>query len=106
MRYHLSLASPFGIDRKTLNPHRALSDAIATAAIFVELTRRARWPDSVQWSGEAALHARFNFGEHRGERYDAHLDYCEWILTEPDMDAGVRFSAEHWLEKAKAMEPA
>lgn len=49
LRYRLSLASPFGIDRKTLVPHRALSDAIVTAAIFVELTKRAKWSDLVQW---------------------------------------------------------
>ena len=106
LRYRLSLASPFGVDRKTLVPHRALSDAIVTAAIFVEITRRAKWSDLVQWSSELALHTRFNFGKHRGERYDAHLDYCEWILTQPDMDTGVRFSAEYWLEKAKVREPA
>lgn len=106
LRYRLSLANPFGIDRKSLVAHRALSDAIVTAAIFVELTKRARWSDLVQWSSESALHTRFNFGKHRGERYDAHLDYCEWILSEPDMDAGVRFSAEYWLEKAKVVEPA
>jgi exodeoxyribonuclease X len=106
LRYRLGLANPFGIDRKNLVPHRALSDAIVTAAIFVELTKRAKWSDLVQWSSEPALHTRFNFGKHRGERYDAHLDYCEWMLSEPDMDAGVRFSAEYWLEKTKVREPA
>jgi exodeoxyribonuclease X len=106
LRYRLSLANPFGIDRKSLVPHRALSDAVVTAAIFVEITKRAKWSDLVQWSSELALHTRFTFGKHRGERYDTHLDYCEWVLTQPHMDAGVRFSAEHWLEKAKVMVPA
>ena len=35
LRYHLGLINPFGIDRATLLPHRALPDAIVTAAIFL-----------------------------------------------------------------------
>lgn len=101
LRYLLGLANPFGIDRNTLVPHRALSDAIVTAAIFVKLLNQTKWADLVQWSREPALHTKFSFGKHRGERYDENLSYCEWILKQ-DMDAGVRFSAEYWLSRSKA----
>ena len=106
LRYRLGLANPFGIDRKTLVPHRALSDAIVTAAIFVEITKRASWSDLVQWSSEPALHTRFNFGKHRGEQFDEMPpDYLEWLLRQEEFDAGVRFSAEYWLAKTRVPEP-
>ena len=50
LRYHLGLVNPLGIDRATLKPHRALSDVIVTAAIFVEMLKLAKWSDLVQWS--------------------------------------------------------
>jgi exodeoxyribonuclease X len=66
LRYRLGFASPFGIDRATLNPHRALFDAIVTAAVFVELTKRAKWSDLVRWSAEPALYTRLTFGKAPG----------------------------------------
>jgi len=71
LRYHLGLINPFGIARATLVPHRALSDAVVTAAIFFEITKHARWPELVQWSAEPALMTYLRFGMHRGERFDA-----------------------------------
>ena len=102
LRYQLGFVNPFGIDRATLVPHRALSDAIVTAAIFVEILKHARWSQLAMWSAEPALHTTFGFGKHRGERYDAHPDYCEWILRQKDMDEGARFSAEYWLKQREA----
>lgn len=52
--HHLGLINPHGIDRKKLNPHRALSDVIVTSAIFVELLKLAKWSEVVQWSSEPA----------------------------------------------------
>jgi exodeoxyribonuclease X len=108
LRYRLSLANPFGIDRHTLNPHRALSDAIVTAAIFVELTKRASWRDLVTWSAELALLTRLPFGRHRGERFDAvPVDYLRWIVDgENDLREEIKFSAQYWLEKVREREPA
>jgi exodeoxyribonuclease X len=108
LRYRLSLANPFGIDRDTLSPHRALSDAIVTAAIFVQLLERARWSDLVQWSAEPALLTRLTFGKHRGQRYDeVPVDYLQWIAGgENDLREEVKFSARHWLEQAREREPA
>lgn len=100
LRYHLDHPNPFGIDRHTLNPHRALSDAIVTAAIFVDLTKAAKWSDLVRWSAEPALHTILSFGKHRGQRYDAvPEDYLSWIITKSDLDEGTKFSAAHWMGK-------
>jgi exodeoxyribonuclease X len=101
LRYQLGIVKPFGIDRRDLIAHRALSDAIVTAALFVEMIKHAKWVDMVQWSAEPALHTRFSFGKHRGERYDAHLDYCEWMLGQATMDEGAKFSARYWLGKQR-----
>ena len=55
LRYHFGFINPLGVDRAKLVPHRALSDAIVTAAVFFELTKHATWPQLVQWSYEPAL---------------------------------------------------
>jgi len=76
---------------------------IVTAAIFEKLLTQAKWSDLVNWSNEPAFHTRLHFGKHRGQRYDAvDPSYLEWCLRQPDMDAGVRFSAEHWLKQRQA----
>ena len=104
LRYRLGFANPFGIDRHTLNPHRALSDAIVTAALFIELTKRATWSDLVQWSAEPALHTRLPFGKHRGERFDAvPEDYLRWIVEgRNELREEIKVSARYWLEKRAA----
>jgi exodeoxyribonuclease X len=66
LRYRMGFVNPFGIDRHTLSPHRALSDATVTAAVFTEITNHATWPEIVRWSSEPALLSIFRFGKHRG----------------------------------------
>lgn len=102
IRYTLGLVNPHGIDRKTLNPHRALSDVIVTSAILQELLKQAKWGDLVQWSGEPALLTVFGFGKYRGQRFDqAPRDYLEWIADgQNDLREDVKFSARHWLRMA------
>lgn len=99
LRFRLGLTNAFGISRQSIMPHRALGDAIVTAAIFVELLKHARWSQLALWSNEPALHTIFAFGKHRGQRYEAvPQDYLEWI-GRSDLDADVKFSARHWLAK-------
>jgi exodeoxyribonuclease X len=99
LRYLLGLINPFGIDRASLLPHRALPDAIVTAAIFFELAKHAKWPQLVQWSYEPALMTYLRFGMHRGERFDAvPEDYLRWIAEgNHDLSEDARFSARYWL---------
>ena len=104
LRYQLGLVNPFGMNRVKLNPHRALSDAIVTAAIFFELTKHATWPELVQWSAEPALLTYLRFGMHRGERFDAAPeDYLRWMAEgNHDLSEDVSFSARYWLTQRRA----
>ena len=101
LRYRLGFIDPFGIDRHTLNPHRALSDAIVTAAVFGEIIKHATWPDIVRWSSEPALLSVLRFGKHRGERFDTvPIDYLRWIIEgHNELSLDVKSSARYWLEK-------
>ncbi len=102
LRYRLGLVNPFGIDRHTLVPHRALSDAIVTAAVFVERTKRATWSELVQWSAEPALLTRVTFGtKHCGERFDeVPEDYLRWIVEgRNELREEIKASAAYWLQK-------
>jgi exodeoxyribonuclease X len=104
LRYHFGFINPLGVDRARLVPHRALSDAIVTAAIFFELTKHAKWPELVQWSEEPALLTYLRFGMHRGERFDAAPeDYLNWLAEGAhDLSEAVRFSARYWLAQRAA----
>lgn len=107
LRYRLGLLNPFGIPRTDINPHRALSDTIVTAAIFVELMKHASWAQMVEWSSQPALLTRFGFGKHRGAKFaDVPEDYLRWIIDKSDLDAGVKFSARHELDRRRAKAPA
>jgi exodeoxyribonuclease X len=104
LRYRLGLANPFGIDRATLVPHRALSDAIVTAAVFVELTKRAKWSDLVHWSAEPALYTRLPLGMYRGKRFDeVPEDYLRWIVDgRNELREETKASARYWLDRRAA----
>ena len=103
LRYQLGLATPFGSPREKIVPHRAESDVIVTAAIFEKLLERARWSELVAWSSEPELYTRLHFGKHRGTRYDAvDPSYLDWIMRQQDMEPGIRFSAQHWLQMREA----
>lgn len=108
LRYRMGLISPFGIDRHTLSPHRALSDAIVTAAVFMEIAKHATWPELVRWSNEPALYTRLPLGKHRGERFDAvPEDYLRWIVEgQNELREDVKASARYWLEKREAAQSA
>ena len=104
LRYQLGLVNPCNIDRHTLSPHRALSDAIVTAAVFTEVIKHVSWPELVQWSSEPALLSVLRFGMHRGERFDAvPEDYLRWIVEgQNELREEVKASARYWLEKRAA----
>lgn len=100
LRYWRGHVEPFGWERDKLPTHRALSDAIVTAAILVDLIKEASWKQLVEWTQEPALYSTITFGKHRGTKYaDAPEDYLDWIANKSDMDADTKFSARHWLAK-------
>lgn len=103
LRYWLGIIHPFGIDRKSIDPHRALSDCYVTGEIAQRLLQAATFANLVRWSAEPPLHTKLNFGKHRGQRFDAvPADYLEWIRDKSELDEGMKFSARYWLEKSAA----
>jgi exodeoxyribonuclease X len=107
LRYRMGFVSPFGIERHTLSPHRALSDAIVTAAVFSEVIKHASWPELVRWTAEPALHTRLPLGKHRGERFDAvPEDYLRWIVEgQNELREEVKASARYWLDRRRSSGP-
>lgn len=102
LRYHLGLSRPFDAERASIAAHRARGDVIVTAAILLEIMKEASWGNLITWSREPALYTVFNFGKHKGQRYDAvPVDYLNWIVSGSEMSEDVKFSANYWLGKRR-----
>ncbi|MEM7568128.1 MAG: exonuclease domain-containing protein [Pseudomonadota bacterium] len=93
----------------TLYAHRALYDAICTAALLraianVLMPRCDGIADFLKRaeavSAEPGLLRRLRFGQHKGKPIaEVPADYLEWMLREPDMNADAKFTADHELKR-------
>lgn len=87
-------------------PHRALPDAYVTAHILRKLLLLRPVERLVEISSKPAFLPRITFGKHRGMTFAAlateHPDYLYWLLKQPDMDEGVKFTARWHLSKVAA----
>lgn len=102
LRYMLGLVEPFGMKRETITPHRAIDDCIVTAAIFLEISKIAKWSDIVYWSSQPALFTRVTFGKHYGQRWDeVPTSYIEWVLKNLVDDRDQLHTAAYWLDQRK-----
>lgn len=89
------------------HPHRALFDALCTAVLLRRIAtelmpRCADVADFVaraeRVSAEPALLARLRFGRHKHVPLaEVPLDYLEWLVREPEMDADAVFAARHHI---------
>lgn len=104
LRYWLKLIHPLGTMRTKIDPHRALSDVIVTAAVFHEMLKAgAKWGQLVQWSSEPPVHKWCRFGnKHRNKTFaeiaSADPSYLTWIIDKSEMDDGIKHSARVALE--------
>lgn len=82
--------------------HRAQPDAYVTAWLLRSLLQAgASVADLIQWTEEPSLLPRVTFGKHRGKNWsEVPLDYLDWLIGKPDMDADTTFTARHWLKQA------
>lgn len=101
LRYHFGFASPLNIARSSITAHRALSDCVVTAPVFLALVQRAKLSDMLAWSMEPPLKTILQYGKHKGKRYDAVPDYLDWIIYKSDFDDDEKWCARYWLEKSR-----
>ncbi len=103
-RLELAPATP-----DTLHAHRALYDAICTAALLsaiaAVLMPRCDGVENFLTRAEAVsrepgLLRRLRFGQHKGKPIaEVPADYLEWMLREPEMNADAKFTADHELRR-------
>lgn len=102
LRYSLGLVEPFGIKRDLIKPHDAISDVTVTAAVLQFMMEMATWADMRAWSDAPALHTRFRFGKHNGQRFDeVPADYLDWVIAKSDLSDDIKYSARYWLQQRK-----
>ncbi len=103
-RLELAPATP-----DTLHAHRALYDAICTAALLkaiaAVLMPRCDGVGDFLTRAEAVslqpgLLRRLRFGQHKGKPIaEVPSDYLEWMLREPEMNADAKFTADYELRR-------
>ncbi|APZ44555.1 exonuclease domain-containing protein [Acidihalobacter ferrooxydans] len=106
LRYWLHLDVP---QAKGLPAHRAMADALVTAAVLrqglLELHSREDAPESAEalaeWIARPAELQHVPFGKHRGRPWkDMDCGFLEWVL-ERDFSVDVRHTAALWLERQR-----
>lgn len=106
LRYHLGLNAP---PASLFPPHRALSDAVVTAALLKHMLQYATVDELVAMTQAPALLSNVTVGvRHRGKPW-SNVDegYLRWVLgcNDPPFDDDVRHTVRHWLnvkEEARA----
>lgn len=83
--------------------HRAWGDAYTTACLLREMLTLRSLDELIEMTEHPVLLPKLTFGKHKGLRYeDAPLDYLQWMLRQPDMDADRLFTARHYLDLAQS----
>jgi exodeoxyribonuclease X len=110
LRYHLGLQIPD--EYKAMGMHRALPDAVVSGCLLIEELKELAKLHSeigtveqlVEWLAEPILLYRCTFGKHGPKDgkpgtpwSEVPKDYLRWMLGNmTDMDADLRFTAEHY----------
>jgi exodeoxyribonuclease X len=98
LRYHFGLELDHAL---AMPPHRAGPDAYVTAHILADELVAEPPETLIEWTkNPALLLGAIKFGKHRGTKWaDVPPDYLDWICRQEDMDADVRFTAQHHLHQ-------
>lgn len=100
LRYWLEL-EPFTNVSDPPHAHRALYDALTTAAVLRHMLGTHTVEQLLDLQHRPVLLKKVRFGKHRDMLWsDVPRDYLEWVLRQ-DFDADVRYTAQHWLEGEK-----
>jgi len=100
LRYYLGLEVP-PVDEP---PHRALPDAVVTAALLERMLTERSLAELEALTGQPALLARVPFGKSRGRPW-AEMDrgFCLWVLDpRQTFNSDVKHTARHWAQRMGA----
>lgn len=96
LRYYLDV-EPIVIPG--LPPHRALADALVTAAILEKFLLSSSVEDLIQLTSKKPVLRSVPFGKRRGEPWSSMDEgFLRWVLSR-DFNDDVRHTAEHWLRQ-------
>jgi exodeoxyribonuclease X len=92
------------LDPALANPaHRAGPDAWVTAHLLIDLLKEATVEQMIDWTREPRRLERMPFGKHRGRPWsEAPLDYLQWMVGRPGMEADVVAAARQEIERRTA----
>lgn len=97
LRYYLSLEVP----HCDLPPHRALPDALVTAAILRRMIADASVEALLKRTAQPVILARVPMGKNKGRPWSEMDDgFLNWILSR-DFSEEIKDTARHWLEKRR-----
>jgi exodeoxyribonuclease X len=97
LRYWLGLDVP---QLRSLPPHRALPDALVTAALVRRMLQTHSYHQLIALSHLPVLQEVCQLTKHRGEPWEqVPFGYLKWIVgcTDPPHKPDVLFTAQHWL---------
>lgn len=97
LRYYL------GLRVVVPRPHRALDDAVVTAAILDRMLEEKTVDELVDLSTRPVLLKTVRFGKHYGKAWrDLPVDYLRWIVKQ-DFDCDELYTAKHWLAEKETL---
>lgn len=100
----------FGLEITQVRAHDAEGDVEVLEALFnylfhymarqkPELDESEIIGTMVKWTAEPLLLRRMGFGKHKGKEFkDLPKDYLEWLNKQPDIDADLKYTIEHYLK--------
>lgn len=111
-----------GIEVDAGNAHDALADVIVLEKVFEamhELERSTINPELLtdeivvetfkRWSREPSLLHTCNFKKHKGETWASVAagdpGYIQWLIGQPDLDADLKHTLDHWRQRPKPPAP-
>jgi exodeoxyribonuclease X len=99
LRYALDLKIDPSWPLTMLPPHRALPDALVTAALLIRMLEMRSVDELIGLTAAPVLQAKVRFGSHRGKPWaDMDAGFLSWVLDpRRDFDADVKHTAAHWL---------
>ena len=80
-------------------PHRALPDALVTAAILCRMLELESAERLVELTSTPVLLSKVSFGQHRGKYWrDLDVGMLRWVLSK-DFKEDEKFTAKYWLDE-------